>query len=56
MKVSIVGNQMTLSLDLVPEAQAPLSASGKNKILYTSGGFQLANGYRVSITVIPAKK
>ena len=55
MEVKVTGNRMVITVDLKPEKDAPRSASGKNKVLFSSGGFKPVNGHRVNLTVIPGK-
>ena len=55
MEVEVKGNQLVITVPLTPEKEAPYSYSGKNKVLYSSGGFTPVNGHRINLTVIPAK-
>lgn len=48
-------NELDLRVKLTPEQHAPFSSTGKNKVLFSSGGFVQINGFRVNLTVIPAK-
>ena len=55
MDVKVTGNKMVITADLTPAEMAPLSSTGKNRVLYSSGGFKVAGGHRINLTVIPAK-
>lgn len=44
---------LTLTVPLTPAAKAPLSSTGKNKVVFSSGGFQdVGEGVRVNLTAI----
>lgn len=49
------GNKLIIEVDLTPEAQAPLSSTGKSKIAFTSKGFKFEQGVGVSLNIIHAK-
>ncbi len=55
MKTEVKGANLVITVPLTPANKAPLSASGKNKVLFSSGGFQEVNGHRINVTVIPKK-
>jgi len=55
MEVTVKGNQMVVTIPLTPEKDAPYSSSGKNKVLFSSGGFQQVGTHRLNVTVIPGK-
>ncbi len=56
MQTEVKGGNLVITVPLTPEGSAPMSASGKNKVLYSSGGFIEVNGHRINLSVIPAKK
>lgn len=56
MTLTKTGNKLTIELDLIPEAQAPLSSTGKSKIAYTSKGFKFEQGLGVSLNIIHSKR
>jgi len=55
METQVKGSNLVITIPLVSASKAPLSASGKNKVLFSSGGFQEVNGHRINLTVIPKK-
>jgi len=55
MKTQVKGSDLVITVPLTPVADAPLSGSGKNRVLFSSGGFQEVNGHRVNLTIIPKK-
>jgi hypothetical protein len=55
MEIEVKGKNLVITVPLTPEKDAPFSASGKNKVLFSSGGFQQVNGHRINVTVIPGK-
>lgn len=51
--VKVSENKMTIEVDLHQYDKAPLSSSGKNKILASTHGFQAyENGIKISLNVI----
>ncbi len=56
MQTEVKGKNLVITVPLTPVAKAPFSASGRNKVLFSSGGFEDVNGYRINLTVIPPKK
>lgn len=55
MEAKLEGNRLTITVDLTPADKAPLSSTGKSKVLFSSGGFAQVAGLRVSLNVIPGK-
>lgn len=56
MQTEVKGKNLVITVPLTPENDAPLSASGKNRVLYSSGGFKEVNGHRINLTVIPVRR
>jgi len=56
MSTKVQGKNLVITVPLTPVKDAPLSGSGKNKVLFTSGGFDEVNGHRINLTVLPPKK
>ena len=56
MKVTKTGNKLTLVIDLLDVESAPTSASGKSKVLFTTGGFKYNDGVGISVNVIAGRK
>ena len=56
MKVTKVGNKLTLVIDLVDVESAPESKSGKSKVLFTTGGFKYSDGIGISVNIIAGRK
>ena len=54
MKTAVKGKDLVITVPLAALKDAPMSKSGKNRVLYTSGGFQEVNGHRLNLTVIPS--
>jgi len=55
MATVVKGKDLVITVPLTALKDAPLSGSGKNKVLFSSGGFQAVNGHRINLSVIPAK-
>jgi len=56
METQVKDGKLIITVPLKAEKDAPLSGSGKNKVLFSSGGFQDADAHRINLTVIPVKK
>lgn len=54
MEVKKQGKFLVITVPLHDAKDAPMSKSGKSRVLFTSGGFQAEGGLRVNLTVIPA--
>jgi len=55
MKTVVKDGNLVITVPLTSAEQAPLSLSGKNKVLYSSGGFTEVNDHRINLSVIPKK-
>ena len=55
MEATVKDGVMTLKFPVADAKSAPLSKSGKSRILFSSGGFATVDGYQISLNVIPAK-
>ncbi len=55
MKAVVKNGELVITIPLTPVDKAPLSSSGKNKVLYSSGGFKAEGQHRINLTVIPAR-
>ena len=55
MSTKVQGKNLVITVPLAPAASAPMSASGKNRVLFSSGGFQEVGSHRVNLTIIPKK-
>lgn len=56
MKLTKTGNKLVIEIDLNPEASAPHTKSGKNKMAFTTGGFRYEQGLGIAINIIYSKK
>lgn len=55
MQTQVKNGNLIITVPLKAPKDAPLSHSGKNKVLFSSGGFQDADDHRINLTVIPSK-
>lgn len=56
MKLKHEDNKLTLDIDLIPEASAQYSKSGKSKIAFTTGGFKYEGNLGISVNIIYSTK
>lgn len=56
MKVTKSGNKLLIEIDLIPEAAAPSSKSGKSRIGFTTAGFKYEQGLGIGLNIIYSKR